>query len=588
MSACTLRAAEDVDVERRSMYVPMSDGTRLGIDIFLPRELAPDARVSTWYTATRYWRGEKGKPISERQKEWIARGLAVVNADVRGTGASFGQWYIPYSPQEVKDIGFLANWIAKQPWSNGNVVMTGNSYTGTTALIGPAYGEPAVKAIAPKFSDFDLYTDLLFPGGIAAEALSLKWGQLVRELDLNHEPEGRGGSDLNGVRPVDGPDGQELLTAAVEEHKLNPRGFDQVPYLLTFKDEPIGGYGGMTLDDGSVYNHRFALERSGVPIFGWGSWLDAGIAQGLLNQFMTFQNPQLTIIGPWTHGAREDANVFNFNEELDPPAAAQDRLIDCFLSHYVTDAAHTPTVKHTLVYFTMGENKWKKTDVWPIPSTRRERYYLNADHALSANAPSSSGVDTYKVDFDASAGPANRWATQAGGPRINYGDRSQADRRLLVYTSAQLSRDLELTGQPVVTLRVASTASDGNFFVYLEDVDPNGKTTYITEGELRALHRKQSSEPPPYRTTYPYRSFHKKDAQPLIPGQVATLTFQLQATSVLLRASHRIRIAIAGADQGTFLRIPPIAQGDVTLRVSRGGNEPSFIDLPIVPAGASE
>lgn len=588
VSACTFRAAENADAERRSMYVPTADGTRLAIDIFLPKEMAADAKIATWYTATRYWRGEKGKPISEREKELIAHGFAVVNADVRGTGASFGQWYIPYSPQEVKDIGFMANWIAKRPWSNGNVVMTGNSYTGTTALLGPAYGEPAVKAIAPKFSDFDLYTDLLFPGGVAAEALSLKWGWLVRELDLNHEPAGREGSALNGVRPVDGPDGQSLLMAAVDDHKVNPWGFDQVPYLATYKDEPIGRYGGMTLDDGGVYTHRFALERSGVPIFGWGSWLDSGIAQGLLNRFMTFSNPQLTVIGPWTHGAREDANIFDANEELDPPATAQDRLIDCFLSRYVTDAASAPVVGHTLLYFTMGENKWKKTDVWPVPGTRQERYYLDADHALSAKAPASSGVDTYKVDFDASTGPANRWATQAGGPRVNYGDRSQADRKLLAYTSARLSQNLELTGQPVITLRVASTASDGNFFVYLEDVDSSGKATYITEGELRALHRKLSGEPPPYRTTYPYRSFRKKDAQPLIPGQVATLTFQLQATSVLLRAGHRIRISIAGADQGTFLRIPPKAQGDVTLSVSRGGSEPSFIDLPIVPGGASE
>ena len=209
--------------------------------------------------------------------------------------------------------------------------------------------------------------------------------------------------------------------------------------------------------------------------------------------------------------------------------------------------------------------------------------YFDAGHRLTGTRPSGSGDDLYKVDFDASTGPANRWATQAGGPPVDYGDRTQADRRLLTYTSDPLPRGLEVTGQPVVTLQIASTATDGNFFVYLEDVAPDGRTTYITEGELRALHRKVSTQTPPYRTTYPYRTFAAKDAQPLIPGQLATLKFQLQATSILFKAGHRIRVAVAGADKGTFLRIPAEPQNDVTIRVSYGGSEPSRIELPTIP-----
>ena len=158
-----------------------------------------------------------------------------------------------------------------------------------------------------------------------------------------------------------------------------------------------------------------------------------------------------------------------------------------------------------------------------------------------------------------------------------YDERSAMDRRLLTYTTTPLDRDIEVTGQGVVTLRVASTATDGNFFVYLEDVAPDGKVTYVTEGLLRALHRKLSTDAAPYRTTYPYRSYHRKDGAPLVPGETATLTFQLLPTSILFKTGHRIRIAIAGADKDTFMRLP--AQGDVTITVERGG---SFIDLPEV------
>jgi len=218
--------------------------------------------------------------------------------------------------------------------------------------------------------------------------------------------------------------------------------------------------------------------------------------------------------------------------------------------------------------------------VWPIPGTKRVRYYLDAAQTLSARKPAASGRDQYDVDFDASAGPDNRWATQAGHPRIDYGDRAEADRRLLVYTSKPLPENLEVTGQPIVTLQVTSTATDGNFIVYLEDIAPDGKVTYVTEGELRAIHRKISNETPPYRSIYPYRTFARKDVLALVPGRVANLTFQLQATSVLFKAGHRLRLAIAGADKGTFLSVN---KGNVTINIARGGSGASFIELPVVP-----
>ncbi len=571
---------EDVEIERQSIYVPAADGVKLAVDVFLPKVRSAATKLPTLYSATRYWRGQKGAPISPAFRIWVARGFAVVVADVRGTGASFGQWYIPYSPQETRDVGYLANWIAQQPWSNGKVVMTGNSYPGTTPLMALAYGEPAIRAVAPKFADFDLYTDLAWPGGVPSEALNVKWGQMVRQLDLDQGS----GAESPGVRPVDGADGDAQLAAAIDEHKVNPWGFDQAVYQATYKDDPLTQFGGMPIDDAGVFRLQHAVERSHVPIFGWGSWLDSGIAQGLVNRFMNWSNPQITIIGPWTHGARTDVNVFHANETLDPLHEAQEHMVYCFLRNYVSDAP-TPIANHLLVYFTMGEDRWKTTAVWPIAGTRLERLYLDADKTLSTVAPARRARDTYRIDFDASAGPANRWATQAGGPPIDYGDRAEADRRLLVYTGAPLAKDMEITGQPVVTLRVTSTHTDGNFFVYLEDVAPDGRVTYLTEGELRALHRKLSHEVPPYRTTYPYRTFSRGDAELLVPGQVATLTFQLMATSVLLRAGHRVRVAIAGADKGTFMRIPAMAQGEVTITVSHGGPDGSFIELPVVPRG---
>jgi putative CocE/NonD family hydrolase len=572
----------DMDVERRSIYVPASDGIKLAVDIFLPKNLKAGTKLPTLYSATRYWRARKDEPLSPYVKLWTARGYAVVNADVRGTGASFGQWYMPYSPVEARDVGYLANWIATQPWSNGKVVMTGTSYTATTALVAPAYGAPALKAIAPKFSDFDGFADLQWPGGVATEGLILKWGGMVRAMDLNQPAS----PNSQGVRPVDGPDGDSQLAAAIDDHRVNPWPWDQSIYQVTFKDEPMNQFGGMPADAAGVFNFQDAIYRSHVPIFGWGSWLDSGIAQGMVNRFMTWTNPQIDIIGPWTHGARQDVNVFTPNKDVDPSLPAQELMVYCFLNNYTTDHP-APLPDHILYYYTMGEDRWKETTTWPIAGTAQQRFYLAAGHVLSDAPPAGSGQDLYTVDFSASPGPANRWATQSGGPRIDYGDRAIPDQKLLVYTSPALGKDMEMTGQPVITLRVASNQTDGNFFAYVEDVAPDGKVTYVTEGVLRALHRNISTAHSPYRTTYPYRTYSMHDAELLVPGQTATLTFQLQATSVLFRTGHRVRLALAGADSGMFLRIPAKAQGPVTLTVNRGGPTGSFIDLPIVPARPS-
>ena len=87
---------------------------------------------------------------------------------------------------------------------------------------------------------------------------------------------------------------------------------------------------------------------------------------------------------------------------------------------------------------------------------------------------------------------------QRGKP-ILFPDRQDADKKLLVYDTPALKHDAEITGHPVVHLWVRSTATDGQFFVYLETVDPDGRVRMLTEGQLRGLHRKVSDEIPPYK-----------------------------------------------------------------------------------------
>ena len=139
---------------------------------------------------------------------------------------------------------------------------------------------------------------------------------------------------------------------------------------------------------------------------------------------------------------------------------------------------------------------------------------------------------------------------------------------------------MEITGHPVVSIFITSTHTDGAFYVYLEEIDEKGKVTYLTEGQLRALHRRVSSEQSPTKLPVPYHSFTKKDAMPLVPGQIAEFKFALQPISVLVKKGHRLRVAIAGHDKGTFIRVP--AEGTPTIAVQRNPRGLSSIELPVV------
>lgn len=70
------------------------------------------------------------------------------------------------------------------------------------------------------------------------------------------------------------------------------------------------------------------------------------------------------------------------------------------------------------------------------------------------------------------------------------------DRKLLAYTSPPLRRATRVTGLGRVTLGLTGVrgASNGALHAYLEDVAPDGRVTYITEGELALADRALAAE----------------------------------------------------------------------------------------------
>lgn len=309
----------------------------------------------------------------------------------------------------------------------------------------------------------------------------------------------------------------------------------------------------------------------------WVAWLDAGSVNGALGRFMTFDNPQELIIGPWSHGGGDHADPFLPEDTpVEPPEDEQTAMLVRFLDDHLKEGL---PVKRQITYYTMGSGEWQTAESWPPPGFDSRRYYFGPGGRLVTDRPDEpGGADQYTVDFTATTGEQTRWHTPLGSDVI-YPDRAEEDLKLLTYTSEPLPATVEITGNPLVTLFVSSTAEDGAFHVYLEDVAPDGRVTYITEGILRARHRLISEETPPYTLFGPYHSYLRDDAQPLVPGEIAELSFDLFATSAQFEAGHRLRVAIAGHDAGIFERIP--AQGTPTITLHRNPVEASFIELPV-------
>jgi putative CocE/NonD family hydrolase len=155
------------------------------------------------------------------------------------------------------------------------------------------------------------------------------------------------------------------------------------------------------------------------------------------------------------------------------------------------------------------------------------------------------------------------------------------DEKALTYTTLPLETDAEVTGHPVVHLWLVTGAPDLDVFVYLEEVDGKGNSTYITEGNLRASHRALSTAP--YDNLgLPHHRHYESDLEPIPAGEPFELIFDLLSTSYLFRAGNRIRVTIAFADADNF--DTPILDPAPEVRLLRDAPHASLIELPIVSA----
>jgi uncharacterized protein len=603
--------AEFTGVRRSSFYLPMRDGVKIATDLYLPRGLKPGQKIPTILVQNRYGRLIEPRapfrwfflPISGCTRLFVRRGYAWVETDVRGSAASFGSIPYPWSPDEIRDGDDVVNWIVHQPWSDGKVGTTGTSYVGVSAEMLLANRNPAVKAAAPMFAWWDTYTAETFPGGIYLSWLIPRWARIDDIVD--HDAVWEMGRYkwytpffISGIAPVEGDRGLRLLREAIAQH--NNVDVSQFLSSVTYRDDILGdmagfadGFdsavrehmkrvfdsGGGVIELSNPARYKAEIEASGAAIYNFDGWFDGPTCRSAIRRFLDLSNPQKIILGPWIHAVTRNVETGRpFDDD-----AERLRFFDYELKGVANGVMEEPRV----TYYTMVEDKWKTAARWPLPNQTIISWYLGSGHTLTRVKPETANAwDTYTVDYTAGTGHHTRWEPLIGGEFsggssiVDYADRSVADSKLLVYDTPALSNDIEVTGHPIVILYVTSTAHDGEFLAYLEDVAPDRSVKYVTEGALRAIDRKLCDEKKPFYSVVPCHSFLRKDREPLVPGETAEIRFDLYPISYLFRAGHSMRLTIAGADKDHF----PVFPGNPpTLRFARAASDPSRIDLPVIP-----
>ncbi|HEX2899495.1 MAG TPA: CocE/NonD family hydrolase, partial [Bacteroidia bacterium] len=539
-------------VKRRSLYLTMRDGVELAVDVWLPKGLAINQQLPCLLHQTRYWRGAELRwPFSalsdgllghegKMVRELVLNGFAFVNVDCRGSGASFGSRKHPWSPDEVQDGHEVADWIVQQPWSNQIIGTVGISYTGTTAEFARSLAHPAIKASMPLFSLYDIFDDIAMPGGIPHDGFVIEWGRANASLDKNVIPVKDPLIKLlvKGVSPVGkGKDAQARLQAALGEHQQN-LGVHETSSGIDFRDQEPQNKIVRSMDDFSPHQHQTAGDRSNTALLGLSGWRDGAYPHASIRRYLnTGASVNRLILGPWDHGGKNHITPGKARKLGLEIASEAIKFFDHYLKGYDTGIDR----QHPVQYYTMQAEQWRGCEAWPPPGAVQTPHYLLPGKSLQTEAPSQADMQLLVHNPAQGTGHYTRWRglRMTLGTGKLYPDRNKRDELLACFDSAPLANAVEVTGHGEARLFIRTEEPDGSFFVYLEDITPGGEVWYVTEGELRALHRKVSTAPPPYRDAIAYHSYLREDAAAIPPGEVVEVIFDLLPVSYLFKKGHR-------------------------------------------------
>lgn len=603
--------------ELADVMVAMRDDVHLATDVYLPEGPGPfpvllertpyDKRGTNHGDFTRAAPEPRSKPEIAR---WFAEaGYAFVLQDCRGRFGSEGRFTKYLS--EAEDGADTLAWLLAQPWCDGRVGTLGLSY-GAHVQNALACLDP--PGLAAMFLDSGGFSSAYHGGARQGGAFELKQLTWARKHAL-----------LSPETAAD-PARREALEHEAIEDWIGRRwriGYSPLSAAPEYEAYVVEQWDNDRLTDFWKQRGIYALDSyaqyADVPAVHLSSWYDP-YSQTAIDNYMGLapikRGPIKLVLGPWTHGQR--SVTYAGDVDFGPQATLDGQLgedyftlrRDWFDRHMLGRKDVPEPLPAPVRIFVMGGGSgrraadgrldhggaWRDEQAWPLARTRPTSLYLHGDGGLREAMP-EAGVEPLSYDFDPSDPvPTIGGAIASGAPVMFAGGfdqretealfgarhpgRALADRPdVLVFETAPLAHDTEVTGDVVAHLMVASSAVDTDFTIKLVDVHPanqdypEGYALNLAHGILRTRFRNSFEDP-----------------QPMEPGQVHALTIRTFPTSNLFLAGHRIRIEVSSSNFPHFdvnpnsdWRIPGAPPRIARNSVFVDRDHPSHIVLPIIP-----
>jgi len=521
-----------------NVRVPTRDGITLSANLFMPVTHVDGETFPAVLEMIPY-RKDDWRYIADHQRGayFAQRGYVFCRLDVRGTGSSQGIALDEYTREETQDGYDAVEWLAAQPWCNGNVGMWGISYGGFTSIQVAALQPPHLKAIIPMYATDDRYTtDMHYLGGCLTVSELAQYA--VSMVAMNAMPPKL---DYAGAKWA-------------EQWKERLEGTPPwlIEWLRQQTDGPYWRSGSLAPD----------YSRITCAIFSIGGWMDEYVDSVLRMQERCLNAPRKGLIGNWSHTMPDSAYPGPNLDYLHQMT----RFFDYWLKGIDNGVMDEPPLTLFRFEYTDPEafpqnfnGQWISLPAYPIDQTQLQTLYLG-DAALSLHPPRSPLHDHYFHRPTHGTHAALCWG--AGAPPNGLARDLRPDEALIpTYTSEPLTEPLDIIGFPEAVLHLSCSAPVAHVVVRLADVAPDGASFQVAAGVLNLTHGDSHTNP-----------------QSLIPDHIYEIHVKLRAAAYRFLPGHRLRLSVASAYWPVIWPSP--YQSLNTLH--HGPDHPSHLILPVV------
>jgi hypothetical protein len=573
-------------------YVTMTDGAQIAVNVKVPPQCTAANTCPTYFEMSGYESGsDDGKtPIGDAADATGTSDLPLpfqtgtraahashvddryvtVLANLRGTGCSSGEfdvfsWRSALDGKEVID-----NWIAKQPWSNGDVVIFGHSYSGLTGMMVASTRPDHLRAVSASGLFGDMYRDIVYPGGVTNYGFPLLWTGAVRPVyDI-------GGGTGGGLFP---PADTSAQCAANQAHRSR-----------TVLEDPL--IQGLDDTDSEWYRARSLVtyvDRIDVPVHITTAYQDEQTGpRGATNVF-DHLSPNISkrlVMTNGEHGTQTEEHVFKDRIAWMDYWMRGTDTADLDFKTGTTDLRQafgprdTPTTTSRVILGNEGDGRSVgeiESNGFPLSQTQFTDFYFTKGNKLTRGTP-EAGTATW-----VNGSRRQAYSHQAGAD--TGGELTSPTAPDEVELSTKFDEPTTIAGPITAHLFVDSSAPDTELFVQLIDRAPDGTLLYLNRGMLRASHRQidpsQSQYTADGRIYRPYRPHTEREL--VTPGQTVDYLIDIFPVGHVFLPGHELVVKLHAPplDDNDYMYVEKTLPGVDTVHF--GPDTPSRLMLPIIP-----